>query len=91
MFKVLEDITVATSLNPGAQLPISLTLYFGISMPVFIALHMVEHTLPIGMPRTIIKYTKVMAGIPFFVMGECVDKVGSAGSKLLKLLDAMQV
>jgi hypothetical protein len=68
IFKVLEDITVATSLNPGAQLHISLALYFGISMLVFITLHMIEHTLPIGMPRTIIKCTKVMAGIPFFVI-----------------------
>jgi hypothetical protein len=46
MFKGLEDITVETSLNPRAQMPISLPLYFGISMLVFIALHMVEHTLP---------------------------------------------
>lgn len=42
MFKRLQDISVARALNPVAQLPLSMDLYFGISMPAFVALHIVE-------------------------------------------------
>lgn len=51
-------------------------------MPAFIALHIAEHTLPLSAPRTALKYTKVMVGIPFCVMSECVDKVSSAAFNL---------
>ena len=87
MFKTLQEISVKTALNPTAQLPLSLQLYFGISMPAFIALHIAEHTLPPSAPRTALKYTKIMVGIPFCVMSECVDKVSSAGLKAFNLPD----
>lgn len=87
MFKTLENISVVTALNPAAQIPLSLSLYFGISMPAFVALHIAEHILPPGVPRNAVKYTKIMVGIPFCVMAECVDKVGSASLKVLNLPD----
>jgi len=87
MFKTLQDISVATALNPGAQMALSLSLYFGISMPSFIALHIAEHTLPLSIPRTAVKCTKIMVGISFCVMSECVDKVGSVSSKILNVPD----
>lgn len=37
IFQILQDITVATALNPGAQLHLSLLIYFGISMPALIS------------------------------------------------------
>ena len=46
MFKTLQEISLKTALNPGAQLPLSLSFYFGISIPAFVALHIAEHTLP---------------------------------------------
>lgn len=88
MFKTLQDISIATALNPGAQIPLNLQLYFGISMPAFVTLHIAEHLLPPGVPRTTIKYTKVMVGIPFCIMAECVDRVGSRTSKVLNFPDA---
>ncbi len=87
MFKTLQEISIETALNPAAQLPLNLQLYFGISMPAFVALHIAEHTIPPGAVRTAVKCTKVMVGIPFCVMAECVDKVSSAGLKVLKLPD----
>lgn len=52
--KTLQDISVAKALNPTAQLPLSMDLYFGISMPAFIALHIVEHTLPPSPARKVV-------------------------------------
>jgi len=56
-------------------------------MPAFIALHIAEHTLPPSPTRTAIKYTKIVVGLPFYVMSECVDKVGSTGLKAFNLPD----
>ena len=42
-------------------------------MPAFVALHMVEHTLPLGAPRTIVKCGKTLIGIPFCVTAEILD------------------
>ncbi|HSO25446.1 MAG TPA: hypothetical protein VLR54_02370 [Methanobacteriaceae archaeon] len=88
MFKTLQDISIVTALDPRAQIPLSLPLYFGISMPAFVALHIVEHTLPIGLPRYAVKCTKVLTGIPFCVTSEIVDKVSSEILKTLRLPDA---
>ena len=88
MFKTLQDISVATALNSKAQIPISLPLYFGVSMPAFITLHIIEHTLPMGVPRTIVKCTKVITGIPFCLTSELVDKAGTQILEKLKLPDA---
>lgn len=87
MFKTLKEISIVTALNPRAQIPLSLPLYFGVSMPTFVALHIVEHTLPIGLPRNVIKCTKVLTGIPFCVTSEVVDKVSSEILKTLRLPD----
>jgi len=46
MFQILQDISVATVLNLGVQMPLRLSLYFGISMPSFSTLHIAEHILP---------------------------------------------
>lgn len=39
MFKLLEKIQLAKSLNPQVQLPLNFDLYFGISLPAFLTLH----------------------------------------------------
>ena len=68
-------------------LVLSLSLYFGISMPAFIALHIAERTLPLGAPISFIKCTKTIVGIPFCVMSEVIDKTSSGVLKILKLPD----
>jgi hypothetical protein len=88
MFKTLNDISIRTAQNSQAVIPINLQLYFGISMPAFVALHIVEHTLPPGMPRKAVQASKVVIGIPFFVMSDIVDKVGSRALKTFKMPDA---
>jgi len=85
MFKTLQDISVATALNQAAQIPLSLSLSFRISMPAFVALHIAKVTFPSSVQRKAVKYTKIMVGIPFCVTAECVDKVSSASSKILNL------
>jgi hypothetical protein len=44
MFKTLQEISVAAAINPRAQIPLGIPLYFGISMPAFVTLHIIEHT-----------------------------------------------
>lgn len=85
MFKILQDISIAKALNPIAQLPESMDVYFGISMPAFVALHMVEHLLPPGVTRKSVQFTKVVAGIPFCVILECVDRVIGKGLEIANL------
>lgn len=85
MFKTLNAISVKTALNPLAQLPLDLKTYFGISMPGFIALHIAEHILPPSPQRSTIKITKIIVGVPFCVISECVDQVSSVALKVLKL------
>jgi hypothetical protein len=87
MFKTLQEISIVTALNPQAQIPVNLSLYFGISMPSFVALHILEYTLPIGLPRNIVKCTKVITGLPFCITSEIVDKISSKVLKTLKLPD----
>jgi hypothetical protein len=57
-------------------------------MPTFITLHIIEHTLPIGKVRGLVKATKVLAGIPFCVMSEVVDKTSSQVFQTLRFPDA---
>ncbi len=87
MFKTLQQISIQKTLNPLAQLPLSMDLYFGISMPAFVALHIVEHTLPPGVPRKTIQGAKIVIGLPFCIMSECVDRVTSKGLKISNLPD----
>lgn len=88
MFKTLQDISVAKALNPAVQVPLSMDLYFGISIPAFVALHIAEHTLPPGTAKKAVQGTKVLIGLPFCVMAECVDRVTSKGLKMVNLPDA---
>lgn len=87
MFKTLQDISIVTAINAKGQIPINLGVYCGISMPAFVALHMLEHTLPISPTRTIVKATKVIIGLPFCVTSELVDKVSGQALKLLNMPD----
>lgn len=68
MFNILKEISIAVARNPQVQIPLSIPLYFGISMPAFVALHMVEYTFPLGNARNLVKGLKVVSGIPFCVM-----------------------
>lgn len=85
MFKLLEDIHFVKCLNPQAQIPLNFDLYFGISLPAFITLHIVEHILPVGKPRYFVQAAKVLTGLPFCVMAEGVDRVSAPILKVLKL------
>lgn len=87
MFRTLQEISVATALNPQAQIPLNLPLYFGASMPAFVLLHIVEHVLPMGPARVVVKGTKILTGIPFCVTSELVDKLGSGILKTFHLPD----
>jgi hypothetical protein len=87
MFRTLQEISVATALNPQAQIPLNLPLYFGVSMPAFVLLHIVEHVLPMGPARVVVKGTKILTGIPFCVTSELVDKFGSRILKTFHLPD----
>jgi hypothetical protein len=69
IFKTLHDISITTALNSQAQIPVVLTVYFGISMPSFVALHIIEYTLPIGVPRTIVKCTKWASVLSYIANG----------------------
>lgn len=88
MFKPLQDISITKALNPIAQLPLSMDLYFGISMPAFAALHMVEHIMPPSAARKSVQATKVIIGIPFCVISECVDRVTGTGLEMANLPNA---
>jgi len=85
MFKTLQQISIAKALNPRAQVPLSMDLYFGVSMPAFVALHIFEHTLPPGAARKAIQGAKVVAGMPFCIISECVDRVTSKALKIANL------
>lgn len=80
MFKTLQEMRIAMALN--------LPPYFGISMLDFIRLPMIEHTLPIGAPRTVVKFIKVLVGISFYVTSEIIDKTSSQALKALSLPNA---
>jgi len=54
----------------------------------FIRLPMIEHTLPIGAPRTVVKFIKVLVGISFYVTSEIIDKTSSQALKALSLPNA---
>ena len=88
MFNTLKEISLATALNPKAQIPINTSLYFGISMPAFITLHILEYTLPIGRTRDSVKIAKIVMGIPFCVTSEIIDKSSSVVLKKFKSPDA---
>jgi hypothetical protein len=87
MFKILQEISIITAKNPKATIPISFPLYFGVSLPAFVTLHIVEHTLPIGMPRTIVKCSKVLVGMPFCIISDIVDKTSGQFLKRMNLPD----
>ena len=77
------------ALNPAvAQIPpLSMDLYFEISMPGFVALHILEYTLPPELVRKTIQDTKVVVGIPFCVISDCLARVNSKGLKMSNLPD----
>ena len=62
MFKMLNQISVATAIDLKALIPLNNSLWFGISMPAFVALHIFEHMLPVGPTRNALKAVKVVAG-----------------------------
>lgn len=84
MFNTLRSISL---LRAKALLPINLANYFGISMPAFVALHIVEHILPYGYPRKAIKIGKIMIGLAFIITSNFVDGVSSQTLKVLNLPD----
>lgn len=87
MFKTLSEINTMVALDPTAKLALNFPLYFGVSMPAFITLHIMEHTLPMGFPRTIVKCSKIVAGMPFCLLSEAVDKTSGVALRALKLPD----
>jgi hypothetical protein len=64
MFATLKEISIAKYTNSQVQIPLNLNLYFGLSLPAFVTLHIVEHILPIGKPRMAVQGLKVFTGIP---------------------------
>lgn len=88
MFNTLQQISIAVARNLQAQIPLSMPLYFGISMSTFVALHMVEYTLSLGKVRNVVKGVKIVSGLPFCVILEMVDKTGTGIVKLFNLPDA---
>lgn len=84
IFNRLKEISIAAARNPQVQIPLSIPLYFGVSMPAFVALDIVEYTLPLGRTRNLVKGLKVISGIPFCTLAEIIDVTST---KVLKTLD----
>lgn len=85
MFSTLKDISLLTTVNPGAQVCLNMPFYFGISMPAFMTLHIIEHTLPVGKVRLVVKCPEVLDGLPFCISAEIFDRSISFALKTLKL------
>jgi hypothetical protein len=88
IFNTLKEISIAAARNPQVQIPLSIPLYFGFSMPTFVALHIVEYTLPLGRTRNIVKGLKVISGLPFCTVAEIIDITSTTVLKTLDLPDA---
>jgi len=55
MVNILKEISIPAAQNPQVQIPLSISLYFGFSMPSFVALDMLEYTLSLGKTRNLVK------------------------------------
>ena len=84
MFQRLQEIRRAKCQNPQVQIPLNPSLDFGISLPAFVTLHIVEHTLPMGQPRYFVHALKGVAGVPFCVISTGVEGVANPILKLMK-------
>ena len=70
MFKKLKYNAIVKALNPNAQIPLSLRLYFGIEMTSFVTLDIFEHTFPIYcFIKHILSYNQTQ--VNKLVLGNC--------------------